>query len=118
MKTKTPHNIHMQFIHMCEAIYINASPSISRDDYPHRSLSYSTTLLFLKHIAVAEELTRNWKQVDKDIHDKKITPATLLAHACYSKTYIHTLMHSQIQKHMRLATDILEMMPTAITHQS
>lgn len=112
MKTKTHNNIHMQFIHLCSEMYRKTSPTIKRTEYTHRSLTYSTTLLFLKHMTVANILKENWKHIDQDIENGKHTPATLLARAHYSKAYIGILMHSQINKHMRLATDIMEMMPT------
>lgn len=114
IENKKHNNIHLQFISMCEAIYKTHTPMLKRHDYAHRSLAYSTTLLFLKHFATAEKLTSCLKELEQDILSGKDTPATLLARACYSRKYIHLLVRAEIRRHMRLATDILEMVPKNI----
>lgn len=111
MNTTPQHNIHIRFIDMCTRMYKESTPSIQRKEYTHRSLAYSTTLLFLKHIATAEQLTKHLKDIDNDIKERKHTPATLLAKAYYSKEYIEIMMHSQIHKHMHLATEMMSIIP-------
>lgn len=112
MNNTTQQTIHMRFIDMCTRIYKETTPSIYQKTDSKRSLSYSTTLLFLKHITTAEQLTKHLRDIDTDIRNRTHTPATLLAKACYSKGYIDLLMQSQIHKHMRLATEIMSIIPT------
>lgn len=104
-------NIHLQFLDICASLYKETVPQIRRTDYTHRSLAYSTTLLFLKHITVAKTLTKHLEDVDQDTSAGKHTAVTLLRKACYSKRYIEILVQGEIRRHTRLAQDILEMIP-------
>ncbi len=113
MTTQTHNSIHVEFLNLCGDLYKNSSPAIKRNSYPHRSFAYSTTLLFLKHIAVANQLTKDWNNLEYDLTYQKYTPATLLANALYSRQYIKMLLFAQIHKHMRLASEILDLIPTS-----
>lgn len=112
LDNKTISDIHYHFKYLCDNSY---KRTIHSSIIPLMiiwllgnkidSNNHIEAFEFFKNYLTSKQLSKDNKDMCDDILNNIYTPATFLMRAQYSSDYIHTMMRSRIDMHIRLAID-------------